>query len=133
MRLLEAFSRENETWEMMLWMAARNGDLEGVHELLRRHRPSPHQLSQHDHTQSTPLYHAASQGHLPIVQALLDAGAPVDDGHAITPLQGACFRGHEHILRLLLERGASQRPSVTGDIPLFMATSLLQFWRETSW
>lgn len=57
----------------------------------------------------TALIAAASQGHLAIVQLLLDSGANVDAGGGhifFTALQASSYFGHKSIAELLLERGA---------------------------
>lgn len=56
----------------------------------------------------TALLYAAREGHLPVVRALLDAGAPVDerDPNDITPLLMAISNGHADVARHLIERGA---------------------------
>lgn len=57
-----------------------------------------------------PLPHrAVRRGQLPILQALIGAGAAVDlaDAEGITPLQLACARGELPIARWLLAQGAS--------------------------
>lgn len=58
--------------------------------------------------EKTPALVAAAQsGDLPLVQKLLRAGHPVDEGdeHGATALHWACCRGHEAICRILLDAG----------------------------
>ena len=64
-------------------------------------------------TGQTPLMLASRQGHLEIVNALLDAGAQVDstDFEGWTALKSASWGGHVECVRLLLAAGAD--PDVT--------------------
>merc|ERR1711871_1004842 len=56
----------------------------------------------------TPLFGAAFQGSLEIVNALLDKGANVDiaDKYGYTPLYIASSRGHLKVVNALLDKGA---------------------------
>ncbi len=73
---------------------------------------------------ATPLYIAAGEGRLAVVELLLDKGAAIEakaeDG--CTPLSTAAFNGHVDVVKLLLDRGAAvegkHKDSVT---PLAMA------------
>jgi ankyrin repeat protein len=57
---------------------------------------------------ATALHLASRQGHLLIVEALIQSGAHVNAQayKGITPLHGAVVGGHEHVVRVLLENGA---------------------------
>ena len=57
---------------------------------------------------STPLYHAALNGHLGVCCLLLDWGAKVDPTNVKkdTPLLAAARSGHLSVVQLLLARGA---------------------------
>ena len=55
--------------------AAQNGDIAGVEQELAR---DPSLAAGSNDIGMTPLHAAANNGHLPVVRALLDAGAPVD-------------------------------------------------------
>lgn len=74
----------------------------------------------------TPLMHAARQGHVESIAALLDRGADIDQaggGDDTTPLLIATINGQFDAAMLLLERGADPNlaSSSTGVTPLFAA------------
>jgi ankyrin repeat protein len=60
----------------------------------------------------TVLYAASGQGHVRVVEVLLDAGASINAWSTVcsntsgTALMIACINGHEDVVRLLLSRGA---------------------------
>ena len=71
-----------------------------------------------------PLWTAATAGHLPVVQFLVDAGAQINHATATesTPLRGACFDGHLEVVRYLLKQGANiDAPNNCGQTPLMVA------------
>ena len=109
------FSPFEETYEDTLYSAARDGDLamvkyhlsEGVDVNTRYNKTSPR----------TALNAAAINGHLDVVELLLDNGANFTrvvrgDAPALT---AAARHGHTDIVRLLLERGADAEQPVRGD------------------
>jgi ankyrin repeat protein len=72
----------------------------------------------------TPLLHAARQGHLESMTALLDQGGDIDlpgGGDGTTPLLIAAINGQFDAAALLLERGADPNlaSAVNGVTPLF--------------
>ncbi|MEZ4425190.1 MAG: ankyrin repeat domain-containing protein [Gemmatimonadota bacterium] len=74
----------------------------------------------------TPLLHAARQGHLEAVEALLEGGADIDAqgaGDGTTALLMAAINGQFDVALLLLERGADPNLASTlnGATPLFAA------------
>jgi ankyrin repeat protein len=75
---------------------------------------------------STPLVIAIGSGHLPVVDALLQAGADVDKAgsHGITPLIKASGQGHLPVVQALLQGGAVVDKAMDdGATPLFIASS----------
>ena len=94
--------------------AAREGNIDRVRAELAR---EPRLASAGNETGDTALHRAATGGHLHVVQALVDAGAPVDAvrGDGYRPVQCALMpnwfmpmpsRTRDAIADLLLERGA---------------------------
>jgi uncharacterized protein len=76
----------------------------------------------------TALLHAARQGHLEAVRALLDGGAPIDEvgsGDATTPLLMAVINGEFDLAMLLIERGANPNIAAGGNgaTPLWAAVN----------
>jgi len=64
----------------------------------------------------TPLFMAAQEGHVKIVNALLKAGANVDAVRvkdSVTPLLMAVQEGHVEIITLLLKAGANVNAAVS--------------------
>ena len=65
----------------------------------------------------TPLLHAARQGHLAAVRALLDGGAEIDrtsEGDGTSPLLMATINGQFDLAMMLVERGAD--PNLTSEL-----------------
>ena len=76
----------------------------------------------------TPLLHAARQGHVESIAALLDRGADIDQvggGDGTSPLLIATINGQFDAAMLLLERGADPNipSSLNGATPLFAAVN----------
>jgi ankyrin repeat protein len=71
----------------------------------------------------TPLHHAARQGNVAAVEALLDGGADINQlgsGHRVTPLLEAAINGQFDVAMVLINRGADPKPaSITGDNALY--------------
>ena len=71
----------------------------------------------------TPLLFALREGHAQVVDALLDAGADVNQprpGDGTTPIIQAAINGHWDLVLHLLDRGADvKRASVHGTTPLY--------------
>lgn len=89
-----------------LVQAAEKGDLQKVRLLLNR-GVDPNGT---DKTNNTALEKAARNGHLPIVQVLLDKGAIVDAG-SYPALLAASQNGHVRVVEALLDKGADVRKS----------------------
>ncbi|CAJ1328452.1 unnamed protein product [Effrenium voratum] len=90
-----------------LLQAAGTGDAKHVIVLLEKpHDPNAADRNSH----VTPLFNASANGHLEVVQCLLDAGAdkekPTNEG--ATPLHIAAGRGHQAVVQCLLDAGADK-------------------------
>ena len=75
---------------------------------------------------STALHVAALNGHLKIVEALLDSGAAIDAKSKLdmTPLHVAAMGGNAGVVRLLIERKADVRArDIDGKTPLDLAVN----------
>lgn len=76
----------------------------------------------------TPLLFAARQGNVPTVEALLEAGADINqvsDGDGTSPLLMATINGHFDLAMLLLLRGADPNlASEAGATPLYTALNV---------
>ena len=70
----------------------------------------------------TPLRQASRNGHLNVVQYLVEQGASLDKTNrsGVTPLYGAAFSGHLEITRYLLEQGADR-----DKLAILLSTALL--------
>ena len=104
-----------------LYRAAKEGDLDKVHQLL----DSGADVDQATWG-ATPLYIASEHGHKDVCALLLDRGADVNQTHTYgwTPLLGASLNGHEDICKLLLGRGAIvDQAEGTGATPLYIASA----------
>eukprot|EP01105_Mastigella_eilhardi_P016870 TRINITY_DN3864_c0_g1_i1.p1 TRINITY_DN3864_c0_g1~~TRINITY_DN3864_c0_g1_i1.p1 ORF type:complete len:1337 (+),score=349.06 TRINITY_DN3864_c0_g1_i1:53-4063(+) len=68
----------------------------------------PVDLARHSQTGSTALHYACMGGHAPIVHALVNAKAKVDDvdQQRRTPMHCAAHNGHPHLVGMLLGAGA---------------------------
>ena len=62
----------------------------------------------------TPLHNASYKGYMPVVMALVEAGADVNarDARGFTPLHHASYMGHEKVEAYLLKKGAN--PDIKG-------------------
>ena len=72
----------------------------------------------------TPLYIAAQNGHRLVVEALVKAGAAVDqaEGDGLTPLLIAAHNGHLAVVEALVKAGATINQAKADDVtPLYVA------------
>ena len=92
---------EDKAGENAMMMAALNGDLEFVKQLIAKD-------AEVNKKGWAPLHYAAANGHDDIVKLLLDHSAYVDAGspNGTTPLMMAARGGHLSTLKLLLDNGA---------------------------
>lgn len=91
----------------LLGHAADNGELTTVQQLLTEYPDAIH--ARGGIMGSTPLHFAAASGHLPIVQALIRAGADVNAREAAsdsTPIHWASAHGHLEVVQALVGSGA---------------------------
>ena len=101
--------------------AAKSGNVSRLQELLREDATL---VGARDTDGSTPLHCAAWKGHPEAVQALLDAGADVNDQNRNehwggTPLHAAAHANQRAIAELLIARGADlHAKSCNGRVPL---------------
>ena len=97
-----------------LLAAARKGDLAGVKAALEQ-GAKVEAKTRHG---VTPLYYAASNGHLDVVKFLVDKGADVsvtDTFYKASALGFAIERKHSDVALYLLEKGCKNGPSVLSD------------------
>lgn len=80
------------------------GNKEKVFHALLRHGANPRGVPEPNSYK--PLHEAASQGHPDMVEALVRAGADIDEENIMTPLVTAITSGHFNVLDRLLQLGA---------------------------
>jgi uncharacterized protein len=68
-----------------------------------------HLMKEKDNFGYTPIFYAVTEGHLPLVMALYEAGADIhaEDKWRETPLHKASARGQTDVAAFLIERGAN--------------------------
>jgi ankyrin repeat protein len=94
--------------EKAILRAAKRGGLPDVYELVKKDKAL---LNARDTDGSTPLHCAAWKGHVEVVEALLDAGAKINDHNqndhwGTTPLHAAAHGNQKKVVELLIARGA---------------------------
>jgi ankyrin repeat protein len=112
-------------FSMDIFKAAGTGDVGRVQELIRQ---DPHVVNKQDKHGQTPLQFAAFNGHVEVVNALIAAGANVNQKEACdwTPLHAAAAHGHSDIVEMLLAHGAKasvNQQDIYGNTPLHDAAS----------
>lgn len=132
MRRADHFDKGKAILETTFWDAARIGDVaavrvllaQGVHPDVRDMREVPWDV--------TALMHAAENGHLPVVEMLLEAGADVNakdkgipsvEPGGYTSLLRAVRNGHVRIARVLLKAGAKANDRGPGFYPMSAAAA----------
>ncbi|XP_027696113.1 kinase D-interacting substrate of 220 kDa isoform X3 [Vombatus ursinus] len=100
----------NECGQTPLMLAAENGNLEIVKELLKNGA----NCNLEDVDNWTALISAAKEGHIAVVKELLKCNVNLEhkDMGGWTALMWACYKGHTEVVDLLLSKGAN--PNVTG-------------------
>ncbi len=116
--------------EMPLITAVKNNNLPQVHALIK----SGFNINVYDPvTQGTPLSWAATEGHLEVARALLEADA--DPNTLIyqggTPLYIATLRGDEKMVRLLLQYHAD--PNTISTFPTGHTQTALNIAAKMGW
>lgn len=104
----------------LLMTAARNGNLQLVDALLKKHA---NHLVRNRHG-DTALMQASLQGHLAVVKRLLELGGPQENRDGWTPLHYAAFNGHFEVARYLLAKGAKvNAPAPNSQTALMLAAN----------
>lgn len=105
----------------LVYIAAVRGLTEAVDILLSHGRCLPDETLPGD---STPLYVACQENHLPTVELLVKRGANLEFSfrEGFTPLYVACQRGNLNIVKFLIQSGVNINAScVNGSTPLYIA------------
>ena len=109
---------------MDIWTASKEGDLEGVRQLIQEGQD----VNRGDSYGVTPLMEAARYGRDQVVQELIRAGADVNGKgkYKQTALHCASWRGHSSVVKTLAEAGANLnvQDELWGVTPLMGAAEL---------
>ena len=118
--VLEFWQPDDEETRKMI-SAARENDIVVLERLLQKPR-NPNDTNSDG---ETPLFHAAEQGHVRLMEILLEAGAKTDQpefARGWTPLMSAAAQGHLDTVCCLVEAGAAQdKTNAHGGTPLLVA------------
>eukprot|EP00438_Fugacium_kawagutii_P026222 Skav209636 [mRNA] locus=scaffold2751:88952:96923:+ [translate_table: standard] len=123
--LLEYEQAEGDTAVDQMCYACDGNHADALEDLLQR----PTNPNLKDCSGSAPLHYAAGNGHLELVQLLLEANANKDAGSkGCTPLYIASKNCYVDVVRILIEAGVDQNKATTakpdpGSSPLFIASS----------
>lgn len=110
--------------EKRFFNAVQKGDMDTVRDYLEH--DAKYATIRDKNTGNTPLHVACAAGNLPVVKALCDKGAGVNDYNLEDysyPLHAATRNGHAAVVRFLLDKGAATQvnSSVRGSSPLQLA------------
>ncbi|XP_025116269.1 tonsoku-like protein isoform X2 [Pomacea canaliculata] len=127
-RRTSRIDKVNDKGETPLHIACIKGNLKRVRTLLSERHP----VNVRDNCGWTPLHEAANNNHYAIVEALLEAGADINDRggihcNGITPLIDAASCGNLEIIQLLVDMGANV---LAEDSNGAVASQALQDWHE---
>ena len=118
--VLEFWPTDDEETQKMI-LASRDNHVVALERLLQQPR-NPNDANEDG---KTPLFHAAEQGHVQVVELLLEAGANTDvseSAEGYTPLWLATRNGHLNIVQFLVEHGADKdQAQKDGATPFFAA------------
>ena len=122
--MTESYVRKNiREIARKLWIAVEVGDKLGILKVLQSLPQQTTQLSIINCTNTdgwTPLHVAASEGHAPLVEILIEYGAMIDarTKNFRTPLHIACIRGNFAVIQALLMAGSDvDAKDVDGNTP----------------
>ena len=119
---LEASGQGGRVAQESVWWASRNGHVKVVEWLLEQVGAPADAVRLGDG--STALIAAAQDGHLEVVQALVGAGANIDQARVdgVTPLLVAVDEGHDEVVEALRAAGAGSALGAAPSTPVFGAS-----------
>ncbi|KAL7798153.1 hypothetical protein V8C37DRAFT_407815 [Trichoderma ceciliae] len=114
-------SEKKDILQRALTMAASNGDTERVKKLLEGDAKPFMDVNLPDDDGTPALIYASCFGHDKVVEALIEAGANVDqqDRNQWTPFMWAMTNRHKGIAKLLLDKGASSEQKTSSGRTAF--------------
>ena len=118
--VLEFWPPDDEETQKIV-SVSRDNNLVALEQLLQQ----PRNPNEANNDGKTPLFHAAEQGHVQVMELLLEAGAKTDEPEVArgqTPMFTAAQKGHLAAVRFLAEVGATKdRADRNGATPLSIA------------
>ena len=99
------------------------GDTPEVERLIEEH---PEYINKANNDGITPIFMAASAGHCPEIELLINAGADMNkhSKNGVTPLLMAIYNNHLPAIELLIRRGVDvNKPRDNGETPLMFLVS----------